>query len=91
MLTHVVHFTPVPVTKEVAEELNSADPLGLRIELEIELLKQFCGSPIFAAQKREPFPQIADVTEMSNEAQQIINGRVPSTPNMVKDALHGKD
>ena len=91
MLTHVVHFTPIPVTKEVAEELNSADPLGLRIELEIELLKQFCASPMFAAQKREPFPQIADVTEMSNDARQIINGRVQATVNMVKAALHGEE
>ena len=91
MLTHLVHFTPIPVTKEVAEELNTADPLGLRIELEIKLLKQFCTSPMFATQEREPFPQIADVTEMSNEARQIINGRIPATVDMVRAALHGKE
>ena len=91
MLTHLVHFTPIPVTKEVAEELNTADPLGLRIELEIKLLKQFCPSPIFAAQKREPFPQIDNVTEMSFAARRIINGRIPATVGMVRAALHGKE
>jgi len=91
VLTHIVHFTPIPVTKEVAEELSSQDPLGLRIEREIDLLKTFCSQPMFAAQKREPFPTIADVTEMSDEARLILNGRVPSTPDMVREALHGKD
>ena len=91
MLTHIVHFTPIPVTKEVAEELSSQDPLGLRIEREIDLLKTFCSQPMFTAQKREPFPTIADVTEMSDEARLILNGLVPSTPDMVREALHGKD
>ena len=82
MLTHLVHFTPIPVTKEVAEELNTADPLGLRIELEIKLLKQFCTSPMFATQEREPFPQIADVPKRMRGTVRAVKRKV-SFPLMV--------
>ena len=88
--THLVHFNPIPVPEDVAMELSSPDPYGLRVDLEIELLKEYCSQPIGTAQEREPFPQIADVTAMSERAKKILNGHVPATVHMVRDALHGK-
>lgn len=63
--THLVFFQPIAVPRKVAEELSTQDPLGLRIDLELSLLKKYCPRPLFA--EREPFPIIADIKEMSIE------------------------
>ena len=66
--THLVHFNPIPVPEDVAMELSSPDPYGLRVDLEIELLKEYCSQPIGTAQEREPFPQIADCLLYTSDA-----------------------
>jgi len=70
--THLVFFQPIAVPREVAEELSTQDPLGLRIDLELSLLKKYCPRPVFAVQEREPFPIIADVKEMSIEERDLF-------------------
>lgn len=65
--THLVHFQPIAVPKEVAEELQSYDPLGKRIKLEIKLLKKYCPRPVATQQKREPYPVIDKVVEMTED------------------------
>ena len=71
--THLVFFQPIAVPREVAEELSTQDPLGLRIDLELSLLKRYCPrTPLFSVQEREPFPIIADVKEMSIEERDLF-------------------
>jgi len=82
MNTHLVHFSPIAVPKKVAEELSSPDPLGERMDLEVELLKMYAPTYVFGAEKeREPFPIIEQVTQMTLMEYRIYNG-LPVTESM---------
>lgn len=75
MNTHLVHFSPIAVPKKVAEELSSPDPLGKRMDLEVELLKMYAPTYVLGAKKeRKPFPIIEQITEMNSMQYQIYNG-----------------
>lgn len=61
MKKYFVHFEPIEVSEAEAFELSIPDPKGNRIDLEMQILKRNCPTPIFTVQKREPFPVILKV------------------------------
>ena len=62
MKRYFVHFQPIEVSKEEAEELSTSDPNGNRIDLEMQILKRNCPIPVFTVQKREQLPVISNIT-----------------------------
>ena len=83
MITYKVSFEPIFVTEEVAKELKTADPLGERAELEVEILKIFCPTEImFTKNKRPPFPIISNIEKIEDQIKQYTKSDIEKLKNI---------